>query len=83
MSREELIALVVQLREANATLEERVWRLERLISRNSGNSSMPPSADDLPGRTKPAVKGAKGFGAQARQAAGRQGQRAGLGGGAG
>ena len=32
----------------------RVERLERLISRNSGNSSMPPSADDLPGRPPPA-----------------------------
>ena len=34
-------------------LEERVARLERLISRNSGNSSMPPSSDDLPGRKPP------------------------------
>src|SRR5512135_1000138 len=33
-----------------AELEDRVARLERLMSRNSGNSSMPPSADDLPGR---------------------------------
>jgi hypothetical protein len=33
-----------------AGLEERLARLERLVSRNSGNSSMPPSADDLPGR---------------------------------
>jgi transposase len=36
-----------------AELEERVARLERLISRNSGNSSMPPSADDLPGKKPP------------------------------
>jgi hypothetical protein len=36
-----------------ADLEEKVARLERLISRNSGNSSMPPSADDLPGRKLP------------------------------
>ena len=36
-----------------AELEDRVARLERLISRNSGNSSMPPSADDLPGRKPP------------------------------
>jgi transposase len=34
-------------------LAARVERLERLASRNSGNSSMPPSADDLPGRTPP------------------------------
>jgi transposase len=62
LSREELIALVVQLREANAALEQRVRRLERLASRNSGNSSMPPSSDDLPGRTKPAPKRAKNSG---------------------
>ncbi|GAA3603668.1 hypothetical protein GCM10022419_105240 [Nonomuraea rosea] len=28
-------------------------KLERLVSRNSGNSGMPPSADDLPGRKQP------------------------------
>jgi transposase len=36
-----------------AELQDRVARLERLLSRNSGNSSMPPSADDLPGRKPP------------------------------
>jgi transposase len=36
-----------------ADLQEKVARLERLISRNSGNSSMPPSSDDLPGRKSP------------------------------
>ncbi|WP_433519518.1 DUF6444 domain-containing protein [Nonomuraea sp. CA-143628] len=30
-------------------LRERVAKLERLVSRNSGNSGMPPSADELPG----------------------------------
>ncbi|MGH3410594.1 MAG: DUF6444 domain-containing protein, partial [Streptosporangiaceae bacterium] len=45
---------VARLREQNAELVARVARLERLVSRNSGNSSMPPSADDLPGRTPPA-----------------------------
>jgi transposase len=39
-----------------ADLSSRVERLERLVSRNSGNSSMPPSADDLPGRTPPPAK---------------------------
>jgi transposase len=69
LSREELIALVreqtglvAQLREANAALEERVRRLERQAARNSGNSSMPPSTDDLPGRAKPAPKRAKNSG---------------------
>jgi hypothetical protein len=35
-------------------------RVERLASRNSGNSSMPPSADDLPCRTQPRRKPAGG-----------------------
>jgi transposase len=56
LSREELIALAKRLLEANAALEERVRRLERQASRNSSNSSMPPSSDDLPGRAKPAPK---------------------------
>ena len=34
-------------------MEDRLARLERAVSRNSGNSSMPPSADDLPGKTAP------------------------------
>jgi len=34
-------------------LRARVERLERALSRNSGNSSMPLSADDLPGRKPP------------------------------
>jgi transposase len=69
LSREELIALareqagvISQLCEANAALEERVRRLERQASRNSGNSSMPPSSDDLPGRAKPAPERATGSG---------------------
>jgi transposase len=36
-----------------AELRERVARLERALSRNSGNSSLPPSSDDLPGRGLP------------------------------
>jgi transposase len=34
-------------------LRAKMARLERALSRNSGNSSMPPSADDLPGRRPP------------------------------
>jgi transposase len=45
-----------------AELEARVARLERLISRNSGNSSMPPSADDLPGKKPPERKPRRGGG---------------------
>ena len=43
-----------------ADLAARVERLERLASRNSGNSSFPPSADDLPGRTPPRRKPSRG-----------------------
>ena len=59
-----------QLREQNAELRaenaelkaqlaeqtEKIARLERLISRNSGNSSMPLSGDDQPGRTPPQLR---------------------------
>jgi transposase len=59
--------VVATLQEANARLRaenaelkaqiaeqaEKIARLERLISRNSGNSSMPPSTDDLPGKKPP------------------------------
>jgi transposase len=34
-------------------LQERIADLERAASRNSGNSSMPPGSDDLPGRKAP------------------------------
>ena len=54
--------LIEELRAANARLAERVAALERAVGRNSGNSSMPPSTDDLPGRTKPARRRVKGSG---------------------
>jgi len=41
------------LEAEGAELRERIARLERALSRNSGNSSMPPSGDDLPGRKPP------------------------------
>ena len=39
-----------------AELKDRLTRLERAVSRNSGNSSMPPSGDDTPGRKPPRKK---------------------------
>jgi transposase len=51
-----------ELKAENAELRERIARLERLISRNSGNSSMPPSSDDLPGRKPPERKARRGGG---------------------
>ena len=52
----ELQADVASLAAANAALKEKLARLERPISRNSGNSSMAPSSDDQPGRTPPKDK---------------------------
>jgi transposase len=53
----QLIALLAAqnaaLAERVTELEDRLARLERAASRNSGNSSFPPSMDDQPGRTPP------------------------------
>jgi transposase len=49
-------AVIAGLRAQNAELEARVARLERAASRNSGNSSMPPSTDGLPGKKPPREK---------------------------
>jgi transposase len=70
MSRDELIALVraqggqitamagqiADLMEVNEALAGRLAKLEHLLSRHSGNSSLPPSKDDGPGRTPPPDK---------------------------
>ena len=48
-----LAARVAELEAANSELSERMARLERAASRNSGNSSPPPSLDDQPRRTPP------------------------------
>jgi hypothetical protein len=45
-----------------ADLTERLEKLERLVSRNSGNSGMPPSADDLPGKVAPEPRPKRGNG---------------------
>jgi hypothetical protein len=55
----ELEARNVELETRVGDLGERLARLERAVSRNSGNSSMPPSADDLPGRTPPRQRGGR------------------------
>ena len=58
MVRDQAARLESQAVELDA-LRAELERIKRLISRNSGNSSMPPSTDDLPGRGRP-VKPAKG-----------------------
>jgi hypothetical protein len=44
---------IAALEAVVADLRERLEAAERAGSRNSGNSSMPPSSDDLPGRKPP------------------------------
>ena len=51
---------VADLVEANEQLAAKLAKLEHLLSRNSGNSSMPPSKDDEPGKTLPAAKKRRG-----------------------
>jgi transposase len=51
---------LAELMEANEVLAGKLARLEHLLSRNSGNSSMPPSKDDDPGRTPRPPKRAGG-----------------------
>jgi transposase len=55
-----LAAQNAALAERAGELEERLARLEHAASRNSGNSSLPPSLDDQPGRTPPAGKPQRG-----------------------
>ena len=63
------LRMLVEDKDAKiAALEERVARLERLISRNSGNSSMPPSSDDLPGKKPPGRKPRRRGGVAVRSA---------------
>jgi transposase len=57
LSREELIALVLAQMDRITELADKVAKLEHLLSRNSGNSSMPPSLDDKPAGTPPRSKG--------------------------
>ena len=70
MSRDELIVVVRRqagqitamagqlsaLMETNEALAGKLVRLEHLLSRNSGNSSSPPSKDDDPGKPAPPEK---------------------------
>jgi len=67
MSRDELVALageqagqITALRAMNEQLAAKLAKLEHLLSRNSGNSCMPPSTDDEPGKTPPAAEKRRG-----------------------
>src|SRR5260370_7327101 len=58
----EQAAAIGELRSDVVTLAAEVAELRRRLGRNSGNSSMAPSADDLPGRTPPPAKPKRGKG---------------------
>jgi hypothetical protein len=58
----ELQAENAELKAQLAEQAEKIARLERLISRNSGNSSMPPSTDDQPGKKPPERRPHRGGG---------------------
>ena len=53
---EEQAAAITELRADLVALAEEVRDLRRKMGRNSENSSMAPSSDDLPGRTAPGPK---------------------------
>ena len=73
LSRAELIELAESQARRISELEQRLERLERQVSRNSGNSSMPPSSDEALGKTAPRRE---------RRAAERAGRKRGKQGGA-
>jgi len=51
---------IAVLTATNEALAARLAKLEHLLSRNSGNSSMPPSMDGEPGKTPPTEKKRRG-----------------------
>jgi transposase len=55
---------LVELRKENEVLAGKLARLEHLLSRNSKNSSSPPSKDDAPGKSPPPVDTRRGEGSK-------------------
>jgi transposase len=62
----ELAGRLAGLMETNEALAGKLAKLEHLLSRNSGNSSNPPSKDDDPARTPPENKNRRGKGGPVR-----------------
>jgi transposase len=58
----EQAAAIGELKADVVALAAEVRELRRRLGRNSGNSSMAPSADDLPGRLSPPTKPRRGKG---------------------
>lgn len=61
------MARIAEQDERIAAQEARIAQLERALGRDSGNSSMPPSSDDLPGRKAPQRRSGKGEGKRGKR----------------
>jgi transposase len=75
LSREELVALVAELRAENRALRERIKELERQLGRNSGNSSMSPSSDPPLSRAERRRRAREAYKRSMRQSGGQPGHR--------
>ena len=62
----EMAGKLGELMEANEALAEKLARVEHLLSRNSGNSSAPPSRDDDPGKPPAPQRRQRGQGGRRR-----------------
>ena len=71
----DLSAQISELTALVRELGEQLDEARRAASRNSGNSSMPPSADDLPGRKAPAPRARPGGGRKPGKQPGAPGAR--------
>src|SRR5690349_20582564 len=57
---------LAELQEVNEALAAKLARVEHLLSRNSGNSSSPPSRDDDPGKPPAPQKSRRGGSVRSR-----------------
>ena len=62
----EMAGKLGELMETNEALADKLARLEHLLSRNSGNSSAPPSRDDEPGKPPAPQRKPRGQGGRRR-----------------
>jgi transposase len=62
----EMAGQLARLMEVNDALAGKLAKLEHLLSRNSGNSSSPPSRDDDPGKPAPPERNKRGRGGPKR-----------------
>ena len=62
-----LATRIADMDEAYEALAAKLARVEHLLSRNSGNSSSPPSLDDQPGKPAPRARSDRRGGAVKRK----------------